>query len=194
MQMSLFDDYREMTDGQLIGELTKKAGVVSDIWEGGYRLERLFNSLTPQRRRIAMAAVELYKRREVRRGKAVAIRRSEDIYDMMRPLMADLPNEEFWVIGLNRACKVIERQRISIGGIDQTAVDIRLVMRVLIELGASGFVAVHNHPSGNTQPSLEDKRITEQLNNAGRLFDIKMLDHLIVSDGGYYSFADEGML
>lgn len=194
VQLSLFDDNREKTDSQLIGELTNKADTVSDAWTGEYRLERLFNSLTPHRRRIAVAAVELYRRREVRRRGADAIRCSDDIYNLMRPLIGDLPNEEFWVLALSRSSKVISKQRISVGAIDQTCVDIRLIMRVLIETGAVQFVAVHNHPSGNICPSMEDKKITERLNNAAALFNIRMLDHVIITDVGYYSFNDEGLI
>ncbi len=194
VQLSLFDDNREKTDSQLIGELTNKADIVSDAWTGEYRLERLFNSLTPHRRRIAVAAVELYRRREVRRRDADAVRCSDDIYNLMRPLIGDLPNEEFWVLALSRSSKVISKQRISVGAIDQTCVDIRLIMRVLIETGAVQFVAVHNHPSGNICPSMEDKKITERMNNAAALFNIRILDHVIITDGGYYSFNDEGLI
>lgn len=194
VQLSLFDDNREKTDSQLIGELTNKADTVSDAWTGEYRLERLFNSLTPHRRRIAVAAVELYRRKEVRRRDADAVRCSDDIYNLMRPLIGDLPNEEFWVLALSRSSKVISKQRISVGAIDQTCVDIRLIMRVLIETGAVQFVAVHNHPSGSICPSMEDKKITERLNNAAALFNIRILDHVIITDGGYYSFNDEGLI
>lgn len=194
VQLSLFDDNREKTDSQLIGELTNKADTVSDAWTGEYRLERLFNSLTPHRKRIAVAAVELYRRREVRRRDADAVRCSDDIYNLMRPLIGDLPNEEFWVLALSRSSKVISKQRISVGAIDQTCVDIRLIMRVLIETGAVQFVAVHNHPSGNICPSMEDKKITERMNNAAALFNIRILDHVIITDGGYYSFNDEGLI
>lgn len=194
VQLSLFDDNREKTDSQLIGELTNKTDTVSDAWTGEYRLERLFNSLTPHRRRIAVAAVELYRRREVRRRDADAVRCSDDIYNLMRPLIGDLPNEEFWVLALSRSSKVISKQRISVGAIDQTCVDIRLIMRVLIETGAVQFVAVHNHPSGNICPSMEDKKITERMNNAAALFNIRILDHVIITNDGYYSFNDEGLI
>lgn len=194
IQLSLFDDYREKTDNELINELTNKADIVSDVWEGEYRLERLFNSLTPHRRRIAVAAVELYRRRELTRRNAVSVRSSSDIYDMMRPLVGDLANEEFWIIALSRSSRIIERKRISVGGIDQTSVDIRLIMRILIEVGATQFVAVHNHPSGNSRPSNEDMRLTDSLKSAARLFHIRMMDHVIVTDDGYYSFCDDGMI
>lgn len=195
IQLSLFDDdYREKTDNELINELTNKTDIVSDVWEGEYRLERLFNSLTPHRRRIAVAAVELYRRRELIRRNAVSVRSSSDIYNMMRPLVGDLANEEFWIIALSQSSRIIERKRISVGGIDQTLVDIRLIMRILIEVGATQFVAVHNHPSGNSRPSNEDMRLTDSLKSAARLFHIRMMDHVIVTDDGYYSFCDDGVI
>lgn len=193
VQLSLFDDMREATEKELISELTNKP-IVSEEWSGEYRLERLFNSLTPQRRRIAKAAVELYKRREMGRDKRKSIRSSEDIYKEMKPYLCDLQNEEFWVICLNQSCKVMNKVRISVGGITQTAADIRLIMRELVVVNATCFVAVHNHPSGNARPSGADNQLTERLKNAGNLFDIRMIDHVIVTYGGYYSYNDEGLL
>ena len=195
IQLSLFDDdYREKTDNELINELTNKTDIVSDVWEGEYRLERLFNSLTPHRRRIAVAAVELYRRRELIRRNAVAVRCSADIYNLMRPLIADLPNEEFWLIALSQSARIISKKRVSVGGIDQTTADVRLIMRILIGVGAAQFVAIHNHPSGNSRPSNDDRRLTDSLKNAAQLFNIRMMDHVIVTDRGYYSFCDEGMI
>lgn len=193
VQLSLFDDMREATEKELIQELTNKP-IVSEEWSGEYRLERLFNSLTPQRRRIAKAAVELYKRREIGRDKRKSIRSSEDIYKEMKPYLCDLQNEEFWIICLNQSCKVINKVRISVGGITQTAADIRLIIRKLVEVNATCFVAVHNHPSGNARPSGADNQLTERLKNAGNLLDIRIIDHVIVTYGGYYSYNDEGLL
>ena len=195
IQLSLFDnDYRDKTDNQLISDLTNKVDMVSDMWEGQYRLERLFNSLTPQRRRIAVAAVELYKRREAGSRTVAAIRSSMDIYNIMQPIVGDLPNEEFWIIALNRPAKVIMKKRISVGGIDQTCADVRLIMRILIEAGAVQFAAVHNHPSGNIHPSNDDMKLTEQLKKAAEIFNIRLMDHVIVTAYNYYSFCDEGLI
>lgn len=157
-------------------------------------MERLFNSLTPQRRRIAVAAVELYKRREAGSRTVAAIRSSMDIYNIMQPIVGDLPNEEFWIIALNRSAKVIMKKRISVGGIDQTCADVRLIMRILIEAGAVQFAAVHNHPSGNIHPSNDDMKLTEQLKKAAEIFNIRLMDHVIVTAYNYYSFCDEGLI
>lgn len=195
VQLSLFDDdMRSVSDKELISNLTKKEDVVSDFMESSYGMEVLFNSLTPQRRRIAVAAVELYKRTTVKRRDAATIRCSNDIYEIMHPLVADLMNEEFWIIILNNASKLMKKVRVSVGGIDQTCADIRLIMRLLVEAGAVQFAVVHNHPSGNARPSNADRQITENLNNAARLFNIRLTDHVVIAGGNYYSFMDEGLL
>lgn len=195
IQLSLFeDDMRSVSDKELVSELTSREDVVSDVMERGYNMEKLFNSLTPQRRKIAVAAVELYRRRELKQRDAAAVRSSQDIYNMMQPFMADLVNEEFWIVMLSRSAKLIKKVRVSVGGIDQTSADIRLIMRILIEAGAIQFAAVHNHPSGNNRPSNEDIRLTETLKNAANLFNIRMIDHVIIAHDAYYSFSDEGRL
>lgn len=193
IQLSLFDDMREVTDNELICELTNKP-VVAEDWTGEYRLERLFNSLTPHRRRIAMAAVELYKRRNICRDKRKTIRHSKDVFDIMQPLLGDLDNEEFWLMPLNQAGRVIDTIRTTMGGICNTPVDIRLIMRKLVEVAATAFIVVHNHPSGNVQPSTDDRRITEKIRRAADFFQIKLQDHIIIGYDRYYSFNDEGIM
>ena len=194
---TLFDnDCRYMSDSELIYEISNSRQIVSDI-ERSYEvidLEKLFSSLTPGRRRVAVAAVEIYKRQQSQQVERREIFGSADIYELMGPLIGDLPNEEFWVISLNQSAKLIKKVRISVGGITQTSGDIRLIMRVLIDTRATQFAAVHNHPSGNIRPSNEDKKLTEQLKKAAGLFNIRMIDHVIITNGGYYSFGDEGLI
>lgn len=194
---TLFDnDCRYMSDSELIYEISNNRQIVSDIERGNevIDLEKLFSSLTPGRRRVAVAAVEIYKRQQSQQVERREIFGSADIYKLMGPLIGDLPNEEFWVISLNQSAKLIKKVRISVGGITQTSADIRLIMRVLIDTGATQFAAVHNHPSGNIRPSNEDKRLTEQLKKAAGLLNIRMIDHVIITNGGYYSFGDEGLI
>ena len=194
---TLFDnDCRYMSDSELIYEISNNRQIVSDIKRGNEAidLEKLFSSLTPGRRKVAVAAVEMYKRQQSQQVERRQIRMSKDIYELMGPLIGDLPNEEFWVVSVNQSAKVIKKVRISVGGITQTLADIRLIMRVLIDTGATQFAAVHNHPSGNSRPSNEDKRLTEQLKKAAWIFNIRMIDHVIVANGGYYSFNDEGLI
>ena len=194
---TLFDSpCRYMSDSELLYEISNNRQIVSDIERSNevIDLEKLFSSLTPGRRRVAVAAVEIYKRQQSQQVERREIFGSADIYKLMGPLIGDLPNEEFWVISLNQSAKLIKKVRISVGGITQTLADKRLIMRVLIDTGATQFAAVHNHPSGNIRPSNEDKRLTEQLKKAAGLFNITMIDHVIITNGGYYSFGDEGLI
>lgn len=194
---TLFDnDCRYMSDSELLYEISNNRQIVSDIERSNevIDLEKLFSSLTPGRRRVAVAAVEIYKRQQSQQVERREIFGSADIYKLMGPLIGDLPNEEFWVISLNQSAKLIKKVRISVGGITQTSADIRLIMRVLIDTRATQFAAVHNHPSGNIRPSNEDKKLTEQLKKAAGLFNIRMIDHVIITNGGYYSFGDEGLI
>ncbi len=194
---TLFDSpCRYMSDSELLYEISNNRQIVSDIERSNevIDLEKLFSSLTPGRRRVAVAAVEIYKRQQSQQVERREIFGSTDIYELMGPLIGDLPNEEFWVISLNQSAKLIKKVRISVGGITQTSADIRLIMRVLIDTRATQFAAVHNHPSGNIRPSNEDKKLTEQLKKAAGLFNIRMIDHVIITNGGYYSFGDEGLI
>lgn len=194
---TLFDSpCRYMSDSELLYEISNNRQIVSDIERSNevIDLEKLFSSLTPGRRRVAVAAVEIYKRQQSQQVERREIFWSTDIYELMGPLIGDLPNEEFWVISLNQSAKLIKKVRISVGGITQTSADIRLIMRVLIDTRATQFAAVHNHPSGNIRPSNEDKKLTEQLKKAAGLFNIRMIDHVIITNGGYYSFGDEGLI
>ena len=195
IQLSLFEnDYRERSDRELIAELTNKPERVAEEWEWSYSMERLYNSLTPQRRRIAIAAVELYKRREAGRRRSERIRSSQDIDRIMRPILADLENEEFWLLPLTKCNGAMKPIRISSGAIDQTSADVRVIMRKLVEVGATQFTIAHNHPSGNEKPSRDDDRITERIKNASEIFNIRLLDHLIITYETFYSYNDEGKL
>lgn len=194
---TLFDnDCRYMSDRELIYEITNNRQIVSDIERnnGEIDLDKLFASLTPGRKKVAIAAVEMYKRQQSLQVERRLILSSKDIYELMQPLIGALRNEEFWVVAINNASRIIKKVQVSVGGIDQTSADVRLIMRVLIDRGASQFAAVHNHPSGNPKPSNDDRKLTEQLKKAAGIFNIRMMDHVIITDGVYYSFCDEGML
>lgn len=194
---TLFDnDCRYMSDRELIYEITNTRQIVSDIERnnGEVDLDKLFAALTPGRKRVAIAAVEMYKRQQSKQVERRQIFSSKDIYELMQPVIGDLHNEEFWIVAINNASRIIKKVQVSVGGIDQTSADVRLIMRVLIDTGASQFAAVHNHPSGNPKPSNDDKKLTEQVKKAAEIFNIRMMDHVIVTNNGYYSFCDEGML
>lgn len=143
-----------------------------------------------------IAALEIGRRRQLTaiRDKP-QIRSSQDAYNLIAPFLQDLDHEEFWILLLNRANKVISRQLISIGGVSGTVVDAKLIFRRSLEIApASSIILCHNHPSGNLRPSQADIEITKKLKAAGKTLDIAVLDHLIVADTGFYSFADEGKL
>lgn len=142
-----------------------------------------------------IAALELGRRR---RGEKALVKEkissSKSVYELMHPILGDLPHEEFWIIYLNNSNKVIHQNQISKGGITGTLVDIRIVLKTALQINAVALILVHNHPSGTLKPSEADKSITEKLKLAAASMDIKVLDHLIVTDNYYYSFADEGIL
>lgn len=119
---------------------------------------------------------------------------SRDAALILQQQIGDLPIEEFWVMYLNQANKIIKTEQISRGGITQTAVDIRIVYKKGIELMATAIILSHNHPSGNLVPSEADKNLTRKIIEASKYLDIQVLDHIIVSQKDYYSFADEGLL
>ncbi len=119
---------------------------------------------------------------------------SKEVFQYMQPILSDLEHEEFWVLYLNRSNRIIESYKLSKGGISGTVIDIRLILKKALEVLSSSLIICHNHPSGNRDPSENDRTITEKLKTAANLMDIKLLDHIIVSDNSYFSFADEGLL
>ena len=141
-----------------------------------------------------IAALELGRRR---RGEdAVELKKitsSKIIFEIMQPIIGELPHEEFWIIYMNNLNKVISKSQLSKGGITGTLVDVRIVFKTALEMGATALILCHNHPSGTLIPSDADKQITRKLKLAGDSLEIKVLDHLIVTETSYYSFADEGI-
>ncbi|MFO7756499.1 MAG: DNA repair protein RadC [Bacteroidales bacterium] len=142
-----------------------------------------------------LAALELGRRRKSAEIiESAKIRSSNDVYTIFHPLLADLTHEEFWLLYLNRSNKILSRHKLSQGGISGTITDVRLLIKKAVELLASAVIICHNHPSGNLDPSEADTRITQKIKEAAGYFDISLLDHLIITDNGYYSYADNGML
>lgn len=141
------------------------------------------------------AAMELGRRRREEEGVELAkITSSKAVFNIMQPIIGELPHEEFWIIYLNNSNKVIYKSQISKGGLTATLVDVRIVFKTALEQNAVGIILVHNHPSGVLQASEPDKQITKQLKLAGQTMSISVLDHVIVTEKGYLSFADEGLL
>ena len=137
------------------------------------------------------AALELGKRRKMQNMlERKTIQTSRDFFELFEPVLIDLPHEEFWIALLNSALKVIEIKRLTQGGTSQTIVDVPMLLRMTLEKSASGIAVAHNHPSGETNPSREDENITQKIKSGCDAVGIKFLDHIIVTKGKYYSFAD----
>ena len=142
-----------------------------------------------------VAALELGRRRkETESPKREKVITSKDIFEIFRPEFLDLPHEEFHVLLLNRTNLLIRKENVSKGGISGTVVDPKIVFKLALSYQASSIVLCHNHPSGNLKPSTEDISLTKKIKEAGRFLEIPILDHVIISDNGYFSFADEGMM
>lgn len=154
-----------------------------------------FKGVGPAKSITIMAALELGKRRKLQaHPERSAIHCSRDIYELFHPLMCDLAQEEFWVLLLNQAARIINKVRVSRGGIDQTTADVRCILREALLQRATQIALIHNHPSGNPHPSNEDQRLTQFVEKAAKVMNIRLIDHVIITDGKYYSFADEGTL
>lgn len=154
-----------------------------------------FKGFGPAKSISIMAALELGKRRKQQeRPERATIRCSQDIHEIFHPLLCDLPYEEFWVLLLNQASRVISKIHISSGGIDQTCADVRTILREALLQRATQIALIHNHPSGNTTPSNADRQLTQLVKKGGETMNIRLIDHIIVTDRSYYSFTDEGIL
>ena len=142
-----------------------------------------------------VAALELGRRRRAEESvELLKITSSKIIFELMQPIIGELPHEEFWIVYLNNSNKVISKTQLSKGGITGTVVDVRLVFKLALEMGATSLVLCHNHPSGSLKPSEADKQITQKLKRAGESLEIAILDHVIVTETGYFSFVDQGIL
>ena len=199
---NLFDivgESRHLSDNELIYNITNSEQAVSQFVEAlshneDLSVEMLFEGLTPGRKRVALAAVELYKRMQERKFEKQVVKSSEDVYKIMCPLIGELEIEEFWVLLLNQGSKVIKKIRLSSGGIDGTYVDVRLLLKQAVLNNATRIIVVHNHPSGNKQPSMIDNRLTDKIKKASEVMEIHLDDHLVICHPSYYSYSDEGRL
>jgi DNA repair protein RadC len=142
-----------------------------------------------------ITALELGRRRRIEDAMELPeIKSSKAIFNMMQPLIGELQHEEFWIVYLNNSNKVLHKEQLSKGGLTGTLVDVRMVFKKGIELFSTAIILCHNHPSGKLQPSQADKSITSKLKLAGETLDIKVLDHLIITENAYFSFADENLI
>lgn len=144
---------------------------------------------------IIAAAMEIGRRRWTREPlKRPDIRSSRHCYDLLMPLLIDKAQEEFWVIYLNQANYVLDYKQASTGGLSHVPVDMKVIFKKALEVGATQLVLAHNHPSGRTVASQSDIALTERMVNAAKLMDIRVVDHIIIGESGYFSFADDNMI
>lgn len=195
----LCGECRHLSDAEVVYQMTNSKETsrqVNAMLANGSNvsIEDICNLLTPARREMALAVIELYKRIKERKNNYKTIHTSTDVYEVMFPYLSDLKVEECWAVFLNQASRVIRKQRISVGGLASTQVDVRVILKIALQCNATSMILCHNHPSGNTRPSQDDDRLTHSLLEAGRVMNIRLLDHVIVSDGNYYSYGDEGRL
>ncbi len=142
-----------------------------------------------------ITALELGKRRLSQEALILPIiKSSTDVYQVMQPILSDLQHEEFWILYMDNSNKIIKKTALSKGGITVTTVDVRLIFKMAVECFAVGIILCHNHPSDKLFPSNADIKITEKIKKAGLVLDIQVLDHIIITATGYYSFADKGKL
>jgi DNA repair protein RadC len=142
-----------------------------------------------------ITSLEIGRRKSLQQAlKKVSISSSKDAFNILQPIIGDLMIEEFWVIYLSRSNKIVSKEKISQGGITGTMVDNRLIFKKALELNAVSLIISHNHPSGNIQPSNSDIQITQEIKKAGELLNITLMDHLIITQTAYFSFADENLL
>jgi DNA repair protein RadC len=154
-----------------------------------------FNGIGIAKAIIIMAALELGARRNnTYLPEKAVIKNSQTAYELLYPFIADLEHEEFWIIILNRAHRVLQTDKISQGGLTGTVIDTRMILKRALDKKATSLIIAHNHPSGNTSPSEADLRITRKIKDAAEIMDIQLLDHIIVSGKKYLSLADEGMM
>ena len=186
-----------LTDDEQLAEVVLSAydGSLARIGDQPEARLRMVGGLGLKRARMLLAAAE-FGRRAVASGGSGSdfINTGDDVVRLFRPQLERLSHEECWVVYLTSSNRVIERYRISQGGVTGTVVDHRLIVKRALELLATQLILVHNHPSGNPHPSDDDRRLTQLIQKGAQTMNIRMIDHVIITDGLYYSFNDEGML
>ena len=153
-----------------------------------------FKGIGPAKAVTILAACELGRRRAVEQPESRVVRSAAQVYEYFYPMMRDLAVEECHVLLLNQSARIIDSVRIGMGGLTETVVDVRIILREALLKRATSLILCHNHPSGNLRPSGHDDRLTRQVQEAARVLNLTLADHVIFTDHGYYSYADEGRL
>ena len=158
-------------------------------------MTRSFRGIGPAKAIALAAAFELGSRcRDEERNRDVTVRSSADAFHYIRGRLENIAHEEFWILLMSRANRILSAEQISRGGTTATVVDVKIIVKKAVDCLASGIILVHNHPSGNRMPSVQDDELTKRIQSASALFDIRVLDHLVIAGNEYFSYADEGRL
>lgn len=194
----LMDGYRALSDSEIAYRVTNSMQTAQEInrllkSDNKVTIYDVVEMLTPARMEMAFALLELFQRISAKKL-TEKIRASKDAYNLMKPVMDGLEVEECWCIFLNQSLNVTAKVRISKGGFSSTQVDVRVILKSALKYNATAMVLIHNHPSGNPKPSVDDDRLTQALSQAGKVMNIRLTDHVIYTEGNYYSYADEGRL
>ena len=174
-------------------ELLAAAGSLTELSAMSIDKMQAIGGIGKNKAATVTAAFELGRRfaAEGSRSPCRAITNASQIFSIMFPVLKGIDHEECWILYLNRANHILYKEKVSTGGLSSTTIDTNSILRKAIEKKADGIILVHNHPSGNPQPGKADVVETERLKKAAETFSISMLDHVIISDSGYYSFADQ---
>lgn len=194
----LMDGYRSLSDSEIAYRVTNSIQTAQEInkllkSDNKVTIYDVVELLTPARMEMAFALLELFQRISAKKL-TEKVRASKDAYNLMKPVMDGLEVEECWCIFLNQSLNVTAKVRISKGGFSSTQVDVRVILKSALKYNATAMVLIHNHPSGNPKPSVDDDRLTQALSQAGKVMNIRLTDHVIYTDGDFYSYADEGRL
>ena len=187
---------KHITAVELARQILKDAGnSLQELGRKGIGELVRIKGVGPAKATSILAALELGRRRAgMQYSEKIPVKSSETVYRLFHPLMGDLEHEEFWLLMLNRANRILGRFKVSQGGLSGTVIDTRIILKKALDNLASSIIVCHNHPSGNKQPSDADVKITEKLKKAAEMLEIKLLDHVIIADKSYFSFADEGLI
>lgn len=194
----LMDGYRSLSDSEIAYRVTNSMQTAQEInrllkSDNKVTIYDVVELLTPARMEMAFALLELFQRISAKKL-TEKIRASKDAYNLMKPVMDGLEVEECWCIFLNQSLNVTAKVRISKGGFSSTQVDVRVILKSALKYNATAMVLIHNHPSGNPKPSVDDDRLTQAISQASKVMNIRLTDHVIYTDVDYYSYADEGRL
>ena len=194
----LMDGYRNLSDSEIAYRVTNSMQTAQEInrllkSDNKVTIYDVVELLTPARMEMAFALLELFQRISAKKL-TEKIRASKDAYNLMKPVMDGLEVEECWCIFLNQSLNVTAKVRISKGGFSSTQVDVRVILKSALKYNATAMVLIHNHPSGNPKPSVDDDRLTQAISQASKVMNIRLTDNVIYTDVDYYSYADEGKL